>query len=311
MSVLIPSPGELADLAHLAVELREDGDASTLADELLGEIERRIIEHPRSQQVAIGPSEIGTACARQLMYQMAGVAPARDRGAPWLPTIGTACHDWLAETLIEANQRLGWDRYLIELRSNAGHINGYGDLTGSADVYDRLTGTVIDWKIVGATSLKKYRGRMRDEYRVQPHTYGLGISRRGLPVRRVLVMCLPRNQDSVRGGTVWSEPFDEQIALAAIARAERVNTLRAVLGIARAATVTNGELLAAGVDQLADPTGLGDALAVPLADACRYCPWLAAGSNDLTRACPGVSPGVAPEREVTAADVLRGPGRRK
>lgn len=290
MTVVIPAPGELADLAHLGVDIRDDSTAAPLAEELYQEIERRITEHPRSQQVAIGPSEIGTACARQLMYTMAAVRPVRDRGAPWLPTIGTACHDWLAEALIEANARIGWTRYLVELRSRAGHINGYGDLDGSADVYDRLTGSVIDWKVVGATSLKKYRGKMRAEYKVQPHTYGLGILRRGLPVRRVVVMCLPRNEDSVRNGVVWSEPFDERIALAAISRAERVNTLRTVLGIARAATVRNGDLHAAGVGQLADPNGTPEALAVPVADECRYCPWLAAGTTDLTRACPGVAP---------------------
>lgn len=295
----------LADLSHLApVELRADADAAPLADELFDAIERRIREHPRSQQIAIGPSEIGTACARQLAHRMAATPPVRDRGAPWLPTLGTAVHDWLAETLIMENARLGWTRYLVENRVNAGHINGYGDLDGSADVFDRLTGSAIDWKIVGDSKLKTYAREPRAEYKVQPHVYGRGFARRGLTVRRVVLMLLPRNKDRVRDGVVWSEPYDEAVALDAIARAERVNTLRTALGMSAAVAITNGQLRSAGAGQLADPHGADDELAVPVADDCRFCPWLAAGSVDLARACPGVPPGDGRTR--TAADHLMG-----
>jgi hypothetical protein len=302
VSLLIPGPGQLADLAHLAaeVELREDTDARPLADELYTLIERRIMDHPRSQQVEIGPSEIGTSCARHLVYAMAATPQPRDRGAPWLPTVGTAMHDWLAEAVIAENQRLGWTRYLVEMRVDAGAITAYGDLQGSADLYDRLTASVVDWKLVGVSKLKEYRRNPRAEYRVQPHVYGRGFARRGLPVRRVVLMLLPRNGTTVREGVVWSEPYDERVALAAIGRAARVNALRLQLGLDVALRVTNGDLLAAGAPGAADPAGAPEDLAVPIADDCRYCPWLAAGSTDLTRACPGVTPGT------TAMPVPRG-----
>ena len=316
----ITAPRELVDLSHLqGLEVRQDSTHEPLRDELFGLIEQQIAEHPRTLQTEIGPSEIGTPCARKLMYALAGVPVCSRRGAPWLPTIGTAVHDWLAEAVLAQNRRSGWTRYIVETRINAGRINGYGELEGSLDVYDRLTASIIDWKIVGDSKLKEYRTRPRAEYRVQPHVYGAGIIARGLPVQRVMLMFLPRNKDRVRDGVAWSEPYDETVAPRAIARAERVNTLRLALGFQRAATVTNDELISAGAEKLADPdvfmaSGSGarpDDPAVPIADDCRFCPWLRTGGDplNLPRGGPGVDPAAMAVSAPSPEQVMSGGGR--
>lgn len=290
------------DLSHLAPgnspdlpELRLDATAKPVIEELYQILEAGIAAHPRSAQTQIGPSDIGTDCPRRLMLQMAGHPKNRAEhpSDQWLSALGVAFHKQAAEWVIEQNARVRWVRYLVEWRVNSAEINGYGDLDGSVDVYDRLTGSVIDWKLIGKSSITAYRRQMRPGYKIQVNTYGLGWKRRGLPVHRVIVMGLPRGERNLRRGLAWAEDYDEQVALDALARAERVNTLRVILGTERAAEVTNGELLAAGVPQLADPatvTTSPEARAVPLVNDCHYCPYLAAGSHKLSRGCPGENP---------------------
>jgi hypothetical protein len=298
--------GRPVDLAHLAPpEPRQPGDADLLG-ELLGVIEHAVASDPRTLQRTIGPSGIGTACARRLAHELADTPRVRiDDDTAWLPAIGRAVHAFLAEVFTLANTGRP-ARWLVESRVHVGEITDYGDLDGNTDLYDLDTGTVIDWKIVGVTTLRNARaGRVGAEYRVQGHSYGLGWVNRGLPVRRVMIVFLPRNSRTVRDAVVWSERFDPAIAQRALRRAERVHALTRTLGLAAALALSNGALREAGAYALADPAGLAEDLAVPIADACRYCPWLAAGSHDLARACPGVAP-LAPERSAppTPAQLL-------
>lgn len=206
----------------------------------LAPIERAIVEHPRSQQVEIGPSEIGTPCVRRLGHLLAGT-PKQPQPAPWRPTVGTAVHAWIAEAFTTDNLRdPDGPRYAVEQRVKVGAIDGK-PLGGSVDLYDREAFRVIDWKIVGPTSLKKYRTacRLPDDlarhpaffadlrngpgptYRVQAHSYGLGMANAGEPVREVVVWMLPSNgelSDAVR----WAEPWREDVALWALGRANDV-----------------------------------------------------------------------------------------
>jgi hypothetical protein len=80
-------------------------------------------------------------------------------------------------------------------------------------------------------------------------------------------MFLPRNGE-LREAVWWSEPYDEQIALDALARADGIHTLTAALG-----------------HESLPLLGTADAF-------CRMCPYYLAGSTDLTQGCPG-DPGSA------------------
>lgn len=233
-----------------------------IGDELKALILAHIDRHPRSQQIEIGPSEVGTECGRKLAYKLAGVRAVNDPGAPWFPTIGTAVHTWLEEALHADNTEQRENRYWTETVVRVGDINGR-PVIGHCDVYDRETGTVVDWKIVGTKQLTKYKSKGPGrQYRAQAHLYGRGFQTLGLPVESVGIYFLPR-ADQFEKGYFWSEPYDEQIAIDALARAEAIVTL----------------IDAAGVEALAlIPTG---------DDYCTFCPYWLPASTELTQACPG------------------------
>lgn len=243
-----------------------EADPDLLRSELLALIADTIEAHPRSQQVALGPSEVGHPCARRIGYQLLG-HPERPGDPNWKATVGTAVHAWLEEMLTADNPRQparaeGFTRWVIEATVDCGEIAGT-PLRGHCDLFDRVTGTVVDWKTVGPTQLKKYRtSGPGEQYRIQAHLYGRGWARRGQDVRTVAVMFLPR-QGELRDAYYWHEPYDEQVALDAIARAEGIALTTQALGSSAPA-------------------------ALPTADAyCSLCPFYKAGSTDPAVGCPG------------------------
>lgn len=250
--------------------LQLGSDPTLLRDELLHVITRRIAAAPRSQQKRIGPSEIGSPCPRRIAYKLAGAEATNTTSNGWKATVGTGAHWWLEDCFTNDNTLTanGVDndtRWLTEATVTAGSINGI-DIDGSCDLYDRITATVIDWKTTSRAKIKSYRvNGPGEQYRVQAHAYGNGWLAKGLPVERVAVVFLPRDDD-LRPDTMhmWSEAHQPQIALDAFARAS-------------------------GIDLLVDGLGLPKALTlIPTAQAyCGHCDYFRAGSTDLARGCPG------------------------
>lgn len=287
----------LADLSNLPpIDEMRGGDPALLFAELKHVIANAIDNHPRSQQRRIGPSEIGEACARRIAYKLADIPESRTFPAAWRPTVGTAVHAWLEEAFATWNEQqhplLGASRFLIETRVNAGTCAGF-DLEGSCDLYDRVTATAIDWKIMGPTSHKKLATDLRagrgprPTYRTQLHTYGRGWTRRGLPVDTVMLVALPAAGE-LNEALVWHAPYDENIAVQAMARLDRIHALTSSLGLAPAMSITNGQLKAVGAGTLADPEGTDDAPALAIdVSSCRFCPYQAPGTTDLATGCPG------------------------
>lgn len=265
MTVAFPAPSPVETLHPN--DLMRGGDPAMLGAELLGIIDSAIREAPRSRQASIGPSEIGCPCARRIGYKLGGVEKINPGPTPWLPAIGTAVHAWLEDVFAAASiigQTQGLPgRWLTEQRVRVGHVNGRGDIDGSCDLYDRVTATVVDWKIVGSKPLKDYRTNGPGaQYRTQAHLYGRGWKARGVPVDTVAVMFLPRT-DELTKTYYWHEPYNEQIA---------VDALQRVDGIATAI----------------DAVGLQALPLLPTADAyCHRCPWYRTGSTDLAGGCPG------------------------
>lgn len=256
-----------ADLSTLpAVPQRRGADPEELRTELLEVITGAITSTPRSRQKAVGPSEIGHPCARRLGYRLLGVDKTNDRPG-WRPTVGTAVHEWLAETFREANaawrEATGVDatRWLVEFRLDVGD-----DISGSCDLYDRVTATLIDWKICGVTTIRSARANgPSEQYRTQAHTYGRGWTRRGMPVDAVGIYYLP-SAGELHEGHLWTEAYDEQVALDALERVRQIGALTTAFGT-RALPVLGTD----GVDER----------------MCRYCPWFLPASTDLSAACPG------------------------
>lgn len=186
-----------------------------LLRELLSVITSTSRNAPRSRQTAIGPSEIGNSCRRRTALKLLG-APTHNVGDGWAATIGTAVHAWLEEAFTADNARRSREklphRWLLEEK-----VTVREGLRGSCDVFDLETQTVIDWKVVGNTSLKKYRSKgPSKQYRVQAHTYGVGWVNQGQPVKQVAIVFLPR-AGFLADTHIWTEAFDPSVCHSALA----------------------------------------------------------------------------------------------
>jgi hypothetical protein len=251
-----PEPLGLSDLML-------GSDPALIRAELLHVLAHRIRSHPRSLQAEIGPSEIGAPCLRRIGFRLA-VSPSPPSGsepAPWRPTVGTAVHAWLASTFEAEGMS---DRWAAECRVMVGTVAGQ-EVWGSCDLYDRTTATVIDWKVVGASTLKSARvSGPNPVYRTQVQLYGNGFRNAGLPVERVGIMYLPVAGE-LADSVWWSEPFSKTAAAEALSRVD---------GIARA--------LAGAGKRVIIP-------ALPTAEHyCGNCPWFRyTASPTSSEACPG------------------------
>lgn len=240
--------------------------AEAVRRELMWAIENRIDYAPRSLQTRLGPSELGHPCQRKLGYKLVGAEISNPGDPAWYPTIGTAVHSWLEDVMKWLNGHLGvadgGPRFLLEHKVSVGTICG-DNITGTCDVYDRATAGVIDWKIVGEKQLKKYKDHgPGEQYRAQAHLYGRGWARRGMPVDYVAVMFLPRDR-MLHAAHMWSEPYDEQVAVQALTRAEGITTMVRTIGKAALPML-------------------------PTADAyCTFCDYFLPASTEVEEACPG------------------------
>ena len=241
-------------------------------------VEDAILNHPRSLQTAIGPSEIGAPCTRKLAYKLLGT-PKRALPPNWRATAGTGIHMWMEDAFDRANLtwaahngNQGVERYLIEERVNVGsHLNGE-PITGSCDLYDRLTQTVIDHKTCTKTRLATFKASgPPDVYRVQANLYGLGWVRAGFPVRHVAISFLPRDGE-LRDAYWWQDTFNPVIAAEALKRLHGIETAIQALGNQAPAALPTAD------------------------DYCGNCPFYKANSTDLSQGCPG-HPGAVQEQQ--------------
>ena len=251
----------------LPKELTQTGGSTDVTiDELFDVITKRIAHHPRSLQKAIGPSEVGQACARRLAYQLLG-HEERQSGPNWKATVGTAVHAWLERTFGDDNRRMlrdaDMERWLIESRVTVGATKTLGKVSGSCDLFDRVTGLVVDWKCIGPAQLRHYKADGPSaQYRTQAHLYGRGWKLLGYDVSDVCICFLPRNGE-LRDAYAWHEPWDEAVALQGLERLEGIAATCNMLGDAALAML-------------------------PTADVwCINCPFFKAGSTDPRDGCPG------------------------
>ena len=205
------------------------GSPDLLFAELVGLITAGLNNAPRELQTALGPSEIGDPCSRRIGHKLLGTPP---RALPpnWKAGLGTWAHAGLAGILDADNVRcapdLGYhERWLVETRVDVGH-----GITGTVDAYDFLTATEVDFKTCGRAMLRKYkRFGPGAAYQIQGHLYGLGLTRAGHPVDTVSIVFLPR-QGELSEAFYWHEPFDPDLAEAALQRYDGIRALVEVLG---------------------------------------------------------------------------------
>jgi len=175
-----------------------------------------IAHDPRTLQRTAGASDIGDPCDFCLGHVLAGYTKNEPPEEAWLPFVGKSVHNGLERAFRRAG--LPW---LPEQRGLVvGEVDGR-PVRGTGDLYHFLDGVSIDWKIVGGKALTKVRqGEIKPVYRAQGHLYGYGWSLLGLEVTHVGIYFLPREARSLKSSVWWAEPYNAQLALDVIARAD-------------------------------------------------------------------------------------------
>ncbi|KAA8831447.1 hypothetical protein EMO89_01545 [Bifidobacterium tissieri] len=208
------------------------GDAGPLLwEEIRGIIEHAISTQPRSLQTRIGPSELGTDCVHCLAAKLAAW-PRQARIVAWLPYIGTAVHRQF-ETLFTRLETEGADRWKTEYPVSVGRLNGLTggyEVSGSIDLWDRVTHATVDWKITGRSTrtLAKTHGPSQ-QYRVQASLYGIGLANQGEQVERSCIYFLPRDSITLADAIPWETRFDPEPGKWALARAQLLVNLLDVI----------------------------------------------------------------------------------
>jgi hypothetical protein len=210
---------------------------------------------PRSQQIAIGPSEAGQECTRRLAYKLLDWDVSNPgSSSSWASQVGTAIHAYLAEVFGKL------DEYEVEQR-----VKISGNLGGTVDLYHIPSGTVLDWKTTGNVDSK--RRSLSKQNLVQVNLYALGKKRAGADVKQVALVYLPVKGD-LSEMHIELHPFDEQMALDALDRIDNIYSLLAT------------------VDVESNPTMWQHIPAVS-SRLCNYCPYFKPFSNDLAIGCNG------------------------
>lgn len=219
----------------------------------------------RSAQTTLGPSEIGTPCDRRLAMTLLGIPPVNPGGDGWAAFVGTCGHVGMGEVYTFADAGTG--RYAVEMP-----VFFPSELVprGTTDNLDRRDGTLIDWKFMGAYSLKKFKTEGPSEtYRIQAQTYGLGATLGGEKVRNVAIVGLPRAGSSLDEMHIWTEKFDRKVGEAALKRVADISS--------RARFGTDGTM----------DTPMTAAKRFETANDCRYCPFYLKTDKEMRRGCPG------------------------
>lgn len=266
------------DSSGLHMSCMESGEPSGTVPELGHVLMDFEASRPRTRQTRLGPSELGVPCDQQLARKIAGL-PRKAAAAPaWAPLQGTAMHRQMEDVLHHWNERAGYLRWYIEdeLSVDAG-TKVIPPLTGAGDAFDRDYGMVVDWKLVGLSTLNKIRQartrcapvaeQVSVQYRVQAHLYGYGHLRKGRDVKWVRLVFLARTHkfsDSLE----WTEAFDPNVALDAIARYHTLYELVRRIDIAN-----NPELISL--------------IKASPGESCAFCPFHNPAAETQAQGCKG------------------------
>ena len=170
---------------------------------LIDVLRKKDASRNRSQQVQVGPSELG-GCARKVWYRLNQQPETNDNELRLAAIMGTAIHGAIesALELVDPNQ----EEYLVETEVEAHGIKAHVDL------FVKSTGAVVDWKSVKSRNLN-YFPSVQQRWQVQ--TYGLLLSLNGYDVKTVNLVAIPRDGDE-RDIKVHSEPYDPSVAAEAL-----------------------------------------------------------------------------------------------
>lgn len=202
---------------HHSQAYSTDPQAEALRQRIIGFMVDASNNSERSLQKAIGPSEIGHPCPRNVAFKIAGVTPNPNHIDPLPSILGVAFHSWM-----ESHLPSDW---LPESK-----VRVTSTLSGHSDAFDTRTSTVVDWKLLGRTAHQKWlSGEVKTVYRVQAHSYGLGFLNGGRRPERVAVAAFCKSKP-LTDMYLWSEPWNPAIAQKALNRLAQIRTYVAASG---------------------------------------------------------------------------------
>lgn len=205
----------------------------TIWGELIEEIAYGLANQPRNLQKRIGPSEIGEECNRALIGKLMEQPDPEEGEKPnYRAWVGTCMHVGL-ESIFSSSvmqQAQAGPRFLIEKLVHVGTIGDW-PLIGKCDLFDTATGTVIDWKTKSMTQHELARKHgMGQKYRVQAQCYAHGMALKGYQVRQTMLGFLLRDGE-LNDAFQLSEPYDPQVAIDALDRANQLYALATMFGV--------------------------------------------------------------------------------
>lgn len=239
-------------------------DLSVSMREIFYAYDKRDSSDNRSAQRHLGPSEIGTPCDRRLAMELLGLAHVNPGGDGYAAWLGTQGHRGMADIYQWADGRSG--RFAVETP-----LNFPSKLVprGTGDLLDRKLRCFIDHKFMGTWALKSLRqSGPKPVYRVQIHTYAYGAAQRGEKVDQVAIVGWPRQGTTLEEMFVWSEPYDESIAVAALKRVQEIGE-----------RVDRGYAIPIGDAEIAK--------SFAIAKDCNWCSFHLPGADDLKDGCNG------------------------
>jgi hypothetical protein len=236
---------------------------NTPSKELANEITNIITEasrySPRSQQVYIGPSEVGQECVRRLAYKLLDWEKANESGGgSWAANVGTAIHSFLEEIFSKYPERYEVEQK-VQIRAN---------LSGTVDLYDIEKGYVLDWKTTSPAGVKAKRSEGATSQQItQVQLYGYGKAQQGVQVNKVGLIFLPTG-GQITDMHIELYDYDENAALSALARLDSVYELLSTIDVEENPQMW--PLIPATPSRM-----------------CMYCPYYRPFSTDLAIACNG------------------------
>lgn len=235
-----------------------------IKEDLIDIIRWSYLNSSRSQQVALGCSEVGHPCDRRLAYKIAGIPEVNIRTDPWPAVVGTSVHSWMEQAVNAYQQVHGQDEWITEMEVLPNPL-----VMGHTDLYGKKRRLVLDWKFPSPDNIRHMRENGPSvQYMTQVQLYGLGHLNAGRGVDRVGIIALGR-QGWLKDLYVHTVPFDRSAADAALARIYALGHKLIDMNI-----LEHPEMWA-DIDSTADRL-------------CSYCPWYRQGLVTDDKGCPGI-----------------------
>ena len=185
-------------------------------EELITALRNKDSGRARSLQPEIGPSELGS-CRRKVFYRLNSQPETNANDLKLAAIMGTAIHTEIEAALRKADPK--GIKFWLETEV------AFNGMKAHVDCYIPEEKMIVDWKTVKSKTLGYFPSKQQI-WQVQ--TYGYLMKHgAGNPVETVALVAISRDGDE-RDVIMHSEPYNESIALEALAWLEQIKATTTV-----------------------------------------------------------------------------------